>query len=97
MAKVETGDIYELNLDNTSYNFMDLAHKERAYKNCHKQFARVIALEKSPIVKMMSGPSKNKQMKVNIDWFREKRNKIPCDCLFQVVLNRGCQNTGIHE
>lgn len=98
MAKVKTEIIHRLDLDNTGIKWITLAHKERAYINCHQQFAKITKPDVlSPRVQMLSGPKKDVEVKVHWDWIKEKKDKIPCDCPLLVVLNRGCQNMGIHE
>lgn len=97
--KIKIGKIYKLNLDNYP-GWTDTKHKETAYANCHQQLAKLV--DKQPQdqsrarVQMLSGPRKYHKILVAKTWFSSKA-KIPCDCSLLVVLNRGCQNMGIHE
>lgn len=101
MIKIKLGRIYKLDLDNC-LGWMDTEHKEKAYRNCHWQLARLTGRDfreqptKCVYVQMLSGPEKNRTILIAKNWF-SKLAKILCDCPLLVVLNRGCQNTENHE
>jgi len=101
MSISQVGAIYNLNLDNTPADYwMTLAHKERAYINCHQQDAKLIRgipATQTLLVLMLSGPSKDKEILIDQSWLSVKKDKILCNCPELVVFNRGCQDTASHE
>lgn len=103
--KIVVGKTYKLDLtqyDNTS-GWITLAHKERAYKNCHQQAVEIIKPYKNKPgrywAKLITGPLASTDLgKIVIEasWISGFL-KIPCDCPLKVVMAKGCQNKSLHE